>query len=345
MYTAACPDCKRSIYKLSNAADRDRIEDCRNPNSSRQRLHEEKDQISGGIGIETAVFTPKLYFANDRTLHKWQTYAGRFDEKTIDSHLSAIRYCEAICEGKRFEDFRIEDAARVRDDLKRRVRKDEDDNLSTSTVKHRASHLTSFFEWCLKQDDFSRLPKDLSTYFQLPKAAFASAAARVTPTFPTIDEAEIMLLEMPSSSLLDRRARAIFAIAFLGALRADTAISLRLEHLDLDGRRIIQDGTALRAKNGKSANIAWFPIPPRFADEVARWYEELRELGYQDDDALFPSIDNLFGCRLRAARDRKPIPVMLTKHAVSEAFAVACRNRPNSYSPHCAKRSRLVDCH
>ncbi|QCO55507.1 hypothetical protein EOK75_06935 [Pseudorhodobacter turbinis] len=150
--------------------------------------YEEKDQISGGIGIEAGVFTPKLYFSNDRTLYKWQTYAGRFDEKTIDSHLSAIRYCEAICEGKRFEDFIIEDAARVRDDLKRRVRKDEDDNLSTSTVKHRASHLISFFEWCLKQDDFSRLAKDLPTYFQLPKAAFASAAARVMPTFPTIDD-------------------------------------------------------------------------------------------------------------------------------------------------------------
>lgn len=339
MYIAACPDCESRLYKLSNAADRDIIEDCRNPNSSRQRPHEEKDQISGGIGIEATVLMPKLHLGNDRTLYKWQTYAGRFDEKTVDSHLSAIRYCEAICGGKRFEHYTVEDAAKVRDDLKRRVRKDQDDTLSTSTVKHRVSHLVSFFEWCLKQDECSRLAKDLPSYFQLPKAAFASAAARALPTFPTIGEAEVMLLEMPSSSICDQRARAIFAIAFLGALRADTVISLRLKHVDLAARRIIQDGTALRSKNGKSANIAWFPIPPSFAGEVVSWCETLRARGYRDDDALFPSADNLLIHGLTAVLDRKPIPVMLTKHAVAEAFAIACRNGPCAYTPHSAKHT------
>ncbi|MGO4907326.1 tyrosine-type recombinase/integrase [Pseudorhodobacter sp. W20_MBD10_FR17] len=282
---------------------------------------------------------PRLYLDNDRTLYKWLTYAGRFDEKTVDGHLSAIRYCEEICGGKRFEHYTVEDAARVRDDLKRRVRKEEDDSLSTSTVKHRASHLVSFFEWCLKQDGFSRLPKDLTAYFQLPKAAFAAAPARALRAFPTIDEAETLLLAMPSTSLSDRRARAIFAIAFLGALRADTVISLRLKHVDVAKQRIIQDGTTLRSKNGKNANISWFPIPPRFAEEVARWCETLREIGYHDDDALFPSIENLFAHGLSAAPERKKIPVMLTKHAVSEAFAIACRNALQSYSPHSAKHT------
>jgi integrase len=339
MYIAVCPDCENSLYKLSNAADRDIVLDCRNPNSSRQRLHEEKDQIPGSIGIEAAVLVPKLYLANDRTIYKWQTYAGRFDEKTVDSHLAAIRYCEELCGGKRFEHYTVEDAARVRDDLKRRVRKDQDDNLSTSTVKHRASHLVSFFEWCLKQDGFSRLPKDLPAYFQLPKAAFASAPMRAVRAFPTIDEAQILLLAMPSASLYDRRARAIFAIAFLGALRADTVISLRLKHVDLAGQRIIQDGTTLRSKNGKSANISWFPIPPVFAEEVVRWCKTLHELNYRDEDALFPSTENLFGHGLSAAPERKPIPVMLTKHAVSKAFAIACRNGSNNYSPHSAKHT------
>lgn len=221
----------------------------------------------------------------------------------------------------------------------RHARKDEDDSLSTSTVKHRASHLVAFFEWCLKQGGFSRPPKDLSTYFQLPKAAFASAPERALRAFPTIDEAENMLLAMPSASLCDQRARAIFAIAFLGALCADTVISLRLKHVDLAGQRIIQDGTTLRSKNGKSANIAWFPIPPIFAEEVVRWREALRALGYRDDDALFPSAENLFVHGLKAAPDRKLIPVMRTKHAVSEAFAIVCQNRCNYYSPHSAKHT------
>jgi integrase len=264
---------------------------------------------------------------------------GGFDEKTVDAHLAAIRYCEELCGAKHFEHYKVEDPVRVRDGLKWRMRKDQDDNLSTSTVKHRASHLVSFFEWCLKQDGFSRLPKDLPAYFQLPKAAFALAPMCAVRAFPTVNEAETLLLEMPFTSLCDRRARATFAIAFLGVLRADAVISLRLKHVDLAGQRIVQDGTTPRFKNEKSANISWFPIPPCFAEEVMRWCEALRQFGYRDDDALFPSTENLFAKSLSAAADRKQIPVLRTKHAVSEAFATACRSGPNSYPPHSAKHT------
>lgn len=339
MYVAVCPDCDIPIHKLSHAADRDIIEDCRNPNSTRQRLHEEKDQIPGGIGIEAGANMRTLYLANDRVIYKWQTYAGRFDDKTVDAHLAAIRYCEIVCEGKPFDRYSVGDAARVRDDLKKRVRKDDDAPLSTSTVKHRASHLVSFFEWCLKQGGFSRLPKDISAYFLLPKAAIAAAAARTPRAFPTIDVVKAMLLEMPSTSLCDRRARAILAITFLGALRADTAVSLRLKHVGVAGRRIIQDGTALRAKNGKSVIIAWFPIHHSFADEITQWCETLRGLGYRDEDALFPNTKDLFSQGLTLYPGRKPIPVMRSTHAVSTAFKIACRNGPQSYSPHSSKHT------
>ena len=264
MYGAVCPDCGASIWKLSNAADCDIIEDCRNPNTTRQRLYEEKDQELGGIGIDEVILAPKVFLENDRIISKWQTYSGRFDEKTVDAYLMTLRYCEEITIGKRFDRFAITDAAKVRDNLKRRVRKDADAPLSTSTVKHRASHLKSFFEWLLKQEEGARLPKDLPEYFELPKAAFARALPKAVKEFPAIGEAEEMLQAMPAKSLVDLRARAIFSIAFLGALRADTVISLQIKHVDVVGRRIIQDGTAVRSKNGKSEHIFWFPIPPLF---------------------------------------------------------------------------------
>lgn len=118
-----------------------------------------------------------MFLANDRIILKWQTHAGRFDEKTIDAYLSTLRFCEEVTGGKSFVAFSTSDAAKVR-------------------------------------------------------------------------EAEALLKLMPSKSLINRRSRAIFSIALLGALRPDTVISLQIKHVDVVGRRIIQDGAGVRAKYG-----------------------------------------------------------------------------------------------
>ncbi|UYV38685.1 site-specific integrase [Rhodobacteraceae bacterium D3-12] len=339
MYRAVCPDCEAVVCKLPSAADCDIIEDCRNPNTTRQRLYEEKDQKPGGIGINKSVALPNAFLENDRIIARWQTFAGRFDEKTVDAYLATLRYCEEVTEGKRFDRFTVADAAKLRDDLKRRVRKDAEDPLSTSTVKHRASHLKSFFEWLLKQREGARLAKDLPDYLELPKAAFAQALPKDVKDFPKIDEAEEMLRAMPSKSLVDQRARAIFAIAFLGALRADTVISLQIKHVDVAGRRIVQDGAAVRSKNGKSEHIFWFPIPTSFEEEVIGWIGTLKARGFCEDDALFPSSDWLEAPRKLMNRGEQPVPVMATKHAVSASFAVASKHCSTKYSPHSAKHT------
>lgn len=339
MHQAICPDCGAMIWKLSNAADCDAFEDCRNPNTTRQRLYEENDPVPAGIWISEGLFPSNVYLENDRIIAQWQTFAGRFDQKTIDAYLATLRYCEEVTDGKRFDSFSTADAAKVREDLKRRVSKNAQDNLSTSTVRHRASHLKSFFSWLLKQDEGARLPRDLPDYFDLPKAAFADALPRAVKEFPTIEEAEQMLLTMPTKSLIDRRYRAIFAIAFLGALRADTVVSLQIKHVDVSGRRIIQDGAAVRSKNGKSAHIFWFPIPKCFEEEVTRWVKDLGDLGFGADDALFPRAEWLQVRGKLLTRGNRPVPVMGTKHAVTEAFAVASKHSPNKYSPHSAKHT------
>ena len=151
----------------------------------------------GGTWICQGISPPDVYLANDRIIAKWQIYVGRFDEKTVASYLSTLRYCEDVTDGKSFEVFSISDAEKVRNDLKRRVRKDAQDTLSTSTVRHRASHLRTFFEWLLKQDEGAKLAKDLPDYFELPKAAFAAALPRAIKKYPTIEEAEQLLEEMP----------------------------------------------------------------------------------------------------------------------------------------------------
>lgn len=335
MYAAECPDCSAQVRKISNQADRDVVEECRNPNTSRHCLHEEDSSSPVGIWISAGLNTPDLHTANDRVIYAWLTYAGRYDVKTIDRHLSAIRYCEGILGGKPFSTLTGADVDKVRKDLKRRADVNAVDRLSSSSIRHIVSHLSAFFAWLVMQAGFKSLPKDLPSYLKMTRAVLASAAQVKQKDYPTLAEAEIMLAAMPSRSLFEQRARAIFAIAFLGALRADTLISLRIKHVDVSRRRIVQDGGTVRAKAGKSIDIFWFPIPKCFETAVIEWIHALETLGFTGDDALFP--DSYWLKHRPATVNRKVVPVMLTPHAVTEAFAIASRDSPVKYTPHSAK--------
>jgi integrase len=337
MYAALCPDCGAQMRKISNEADRRIVEDCRNPNTSRHCLREEDGSVPADIGITGPFGLEGLHTVNDRIIYEWLTYAGRYDVKTIEKHLSAIRYLETLLAGKPFSKLTRGDVAKVRDDLKRRAEPDAADTLSASSIKHVVSYLSAFFDWLLKQDGFKGLPKDLQGYLKLPKAVLAAALPVQQKDYPSLDEAKLLLSNMPSRSLIDQRARAMFALAFLGALRADTLTALKIKHIDTDRRRIMQDGGRVRAKAGKSMYILWFPIPKLFEVAVAEWLQTLIGLGFTGEDALFPASGWLKHRPVRMGTILKPVPVMTTLHAVADAFAIACRDQAVKFTPHSAK--------
>lgn len=336
-FAALCPDCSASVSKISNEADRAFIEDCRNPNTSRHCLHEEDRLIPSGIGISGGCSSDSFHTHNDRIIHNWLTYAGRYHVKTIDRHLAAIRYSEAILAGKPFSKLTRDDVAKVRNDLKRRATAGVADRLSSSSIRHIVSHLTAFFNWLLKQEGLKSLPQDLEGYLKLPQAVLASAAQVSRKDYPTLGEAELLLGAMPSRALVDQRARAIFALAFLGALRADTLISLRIKNVDISRRLILQDGGTVRAKAGKSIDILWFPIPKCFEAAVIEWIHALKSLGYTGEDALFPDNINLKHKPRTQGENHKSVPVMSTIHAVTQSFSIACRQNAVNFTPHSAK--------
>ncbi|GHA61974.1 hypothetical protein GCM10008927_29320 [Amylibacter ulvae] len=327
------------VQKISSEADRDYFARLRNPNTTVGCLHEVKKAVPAGIGINEEKFAQDCWSTNDRIIFAWQIYAGRLDEKTIDRHLAAIRYCERITKGKAFDQFTVLDVSKIRDDLKRRACPDAEDHLSKSSVLHFVSHLKAFVKWLLKQDGYKRLPQDLPDYFDLPRRAFSKSLPRSAKQYKSIEDAAQLLQEMPTGTLQAQRDRAIVAIAYLGALRADTIVSLRLCHLDIPNKLIIQDANVVRAKNGKSLKIRWFSILDIFHEVIVDWAATLTDLGFKDDDALFPSNNHLVNKKAFRENDGVSIPVMATTYAVTKAFAMACRNSPEKITPHSAKHS------
>lgn len=339
MCFGSCPECGAHVQKITSQADRDYFDALRNPNTTEDSLHEEIQEDLGGVGKDEETHPPVVWTANDRLIYRWQNYAGRYDEKTVDRHLSAIRLLEETLNGKAFDQLSNNDIGLVREQLKQSLLAVNETQRSKSTVAHTASHLTAFLQWLLKQEGYKRLPRDLPDYLKLPKSVYSASLSRKDKDYPTVEEAEALLLEMPAQNLKDHRSKAIFAMAFLCGLRADTLASLRICHFDPAKELIIQDASIVRAKNGKSLNVNWFPIPKTFSNTVVDWVNRLDALGFGGLDALFPSNAVLTSTKHLDLHPRDPVAPTSTTHIVTEAFKVACRNSAVKYTPHSAKHT------
>jgi hypothetical protein len=47
--------------------------------------------------------TETQYYSNDRSLHEWLKFSGRWDSKTISAKRASIPQFEIFCQGKPFE--------------------------------------------------------------------------------------------------------------------------------------------------------------------------------------------------------------------------------------------------
>lgn len=330
-----CPNCGCVVIKRVNETDCDKIQNCVDTSTTLASLDEGYDPVLVGIGNDAPSEAEIWYSVNDRTLHAWLQFAGRWDIKTISAKLAAIRQFEVFFQSKSFEKITTADVMRFRESLKSSVEASGGDRRSISTVRHSSSHLKSFFEWLVDQKGYSGLNRSLPRHFDLPKKFEAKGLGREGRPVPNEEEIVAMVAGMTTDSLKARRDRAMVAISFLAALRADTTTSLRLKHLDISKRVVIQDANFSRTKNGKSLRINWFPLPTFFAEVVGAWLNELVGLGFLDDDALFPDERNLQKRSLFP--DDGNISGMTSTHAVALAFRSASSLVGKKFSPHSAK--------
>jgi integrase len=221
------------------------------------QIIEEIGEVPAGIGKYRPDPAEEIS-RNDRLLLQWLGHAGRYAPKTATAHLASIRAFEALAGGKPFAMLTVQDAENWRSTMIAT----EGGGLSRATLRHRASHLRLFFSWLGKQTGYRNLAA-LEACFDLPRR-FQARTIPQPRAWPEMDEAVAMLKAMPTDTLIDQRARAILAFAFLTGFRADALITVRLRHIDLEGRKATHDGEEMRTKNGKSFVVRWFPRSEAF---------------------------------------------------------------------------------
>ncbi|MBO9401823.1 tyrosine-type recombinase/integrase [Shimia sp. R9_3] len=333
---ATCCDCGRMITKLLGATEHDKIKACITSNTGLARIDEDKGELSGCIGKDSPSQGVAFVTINDRIIHDWQAYAGRYNPKTKQAHLVSIREFEVFLGGISFAKVTPKHAGSYRDHLVRFAKLPrEEGGLSNSTVCHRAAQLSLFFKWLRGQSGCRRLSVSIPDYFTLPRGATAKKSREEIKPYLSIEEAWRMVETMPTTTILQRRDRAMVAFTYVCGLRAQALIAVRFKHLDLQRRTVMQDARDMEAKNSKSYRARWFPRTESFQEIFLEWIEELRVLGFCGRDGIFPASSHLG----KRSVDLAPVEPIQTARPLQTAFACASSAIEQPCSPHSARHT------
>jgi len=160
--------------------------------------------------------------------------------------------------------------------------------LAAPTIVQTCNDLKAFLEWLPKQSGYRSLQRDLADYCTPPRRLTALAHTPRTKRVPSAADIISTLEAMPVTTSQDRRDRAVIACLFLTGVRDGALVSLRLKHMDIEGRSVHQDAREVNTKFSKTMRTGWFPVGNDIATIVTDWIEERRASGAEDDDPLFP---------------------------------------------------------
>lgn len=335
---AMCPECGMWITKWLNGTECERFQKCIDTKSSLQSLHEGKDDFRPEIVKVAAPEQGLVIPSNERVIHLYLKTRLDLSPKSLDQHVSAIRDLERFAAPLPFSRLRDKTIQEYRLDLIAKGDPEAAEPQSRSTLTHRAAFVRTFLDWLCKQDGYRSLPETLSDNLKLGRQHTATFHVPEPRAFATIEQAAQLVNAYPGQSLIDRRGRAIIALAYLASARVDSVSSYLFGHLDIDKRTLDQNPVQARIKNHKSQITRFFPIGEPFERVVREYVEEMRRLGLRPDDALFPPDRDLHRVATWRLPGRARIKPWKTSKSVSELFIRACQiaGLPH-FSPHSVK--------
>lgn len=237
--------------------------------------------------------------------------AKGMSEASIDQIAKALSRYENYTNQRDFKQFHIEQAKAFKQRLSEQRSERSTEPLSKATLYSTLAALKAFFLWLAGQPGYkSRISYADAEYFNLnlkdARIAKTSRQSRV----PTLQQIRHVLQMMPCMTEIEKRNRALIALALLTGARDAAIASLKLKHIDIDQKLIEQDAREVRTKFAKSATTFFFPVGDDIEAIVTDWVRFLvSEKLFGFDDPLFPATriaagaDGLFKS---AGLDRRP---------------------------------------
>lgn len=216
--------------------------------------------------------------------------AMRRDEASIDQVAKAIARFEEATGHKDFKRFHREQAKAFKHRLSESKNERTGKPLARATVHSTLAALRAFFIWLAGQPGYkSKIAYADADYFNLSEKEVRIAKASREKPVPTLKQVHHVLTSMPADTDIEKRDRALIALALLSGARAAALASLKLKHVDLEQGCIHQDAREVKTKNSKTFTSWFCPVEGDALQIFTHWCTYLREeLLWGDDDPLFP---------------------------------------------------------
>ncbi len=162
--------------------------------------------------------------------------------------------------------------------------------LSKSTITTNLKALRKFFTWLAEQPGYkSRIKFSDADYFTPSLQDERIARSTRRQFVPTLAQVHTVIDNMPSSTIVERRNRALVSLTILVGPRGAATASLRLKHIDMEARLLNQDGAEVNTKFRKTFKAGFYPVGGEAERIVREWVTELRgDLGFGPEEPLFP---------------------------------------------------------
>lgn len=215
------------------------------------------------------------------------------DNATIDGVAKSLARFEETTRNKDFRRFHREQAVAFKARLAAAVNARTGENLSKATVSATLRNLRDFVFWLAHLPGFkSHIGYADADYFSLSEKDAAIARARREKRVPTLEQVQQVLRAMPANTALERRDRALVALAVLTGARIGALASFQHGHVNLNEGYVEQDARTVRTKFGKTFRTYFLPVSDEARAIFADWHEELGgDHLWGPADPLFPNTE------------------------------------------------------
>ncbi len=174
--------------------------------------------------------------------------------------MAAIASFESYTHGKPFKRFHINQATGFKTHLTEQRAHRSGKPLSAATMHATLSALKAFMIWLADQPGYRNVLRySDAEYFNISERERAVATARREQPVPTQEQIRHVIAAMPAETEIERRDRAVVAFALLSGARDGAIASLKLKHVDLESRTVLQDAREVHTKFSKTFTTASFP--------------------------------------------------------------------------------------
>ncbi|HEY8276049.1 MAG TPA: tyrosine-type recombinase/integrase [Methyloceanibacter sp.] len=229
---------------------------------------------------------------NERIKRSYFLYlkeARRLSEHSIDAAAAALSRFEAYTKHRDFKGFHIQQGVGFKRKLADQLSSRTGQPLSSSTLFATLNALRAFFHWLAGQPGYrSHLTYADADYFSLSEKESRIAKTSFARPVPTTEQILHVVREMPSTTDIHLRNRALIAFTLLTGARDGALASLNLKHVDMEEGRLVQDAREVRTKFSKTITTWFFPVGDEIRQIVADW------VGFLIKEKLFGPADPLF---------------------------------------------------